>query len=693
VVSREREICRRYGAMGLWDLAATVAEHNATLRRTMGYIDDMDFAVVLAGAGKEEISRKHVEHVVRRWREEHADKPVKKQFIRTSLLFTPPVMDAEECIACASRESENNPQSYFSRFCLALARYRASRHLDALHGIEADPVHTSWDSLSGEGSKLAAAYLYGLAAHDAGRKEVALAQLGRAETLYQNTCKAQLATEREPFSIYFWDLAAAQLLRREAWRKVREQEPPCVPWWHLVQGRGYRLLGESQRAEEEFAAAVAAAPDDPDVWLARAAVFEQVGDAARADTDRKKALELAPDDPRCWIRLVEAHVRRGEYEQANAGLAQVQSLQPKPGTELDLADVRFTLGQAYWDKDRLPEAHQLWQAVLGELHHVALENPEDQALQQRVGTCEREICGRYGAMGLWDLAATVARHNAALRRVTNYTDDADFAVVLAAADGQEAAREYFGHLVRQLGEQHPGDPLNAQQIRTNLLLHPPVIDAEDCIALASNLVEGDPNRYFLQFCLALAQYRASQYAEALKTIESNSLNASWEATSGESNKPGNAYLYALAAQGGDRKEDALAQLERAEGIYQDTCKLQLDGDRKELTEPLCRWFWNLATAQLLRREAWQKIKGQSPPADPWWHLIQARGYGLIGESERAEKELAAAVAAASDAPEVWVARARVFELLGETARAEADRNKAVQVGGGKEAGGVKTPKE
>lgn len=102
-----------------------------------------------------------------------------------------------------------------------------------------------------------------------------------------------------------------------------------------------------------------------------------------------------------------------------------------------------------------------------------------------------------------------------------------------------------------------------------------------------------------------------------------------------------------------------------------------------------KWYWDFGVAHVLRREVWQKIAGQAPPAEPWWHLIQARRYSLLGESERAETEFAAAVAAAPNEPEIWNTRARVFDQLGQPARAEADRKKAAELAAGKEASPVK----
>jgi tetratricopeptide (TPR) repeat protein len=500
---------------------------------------------------------------------------------------------------------------------------------------------------------LAAAYLYALAAHGAGRKELALAQLGRAEALYHDVCKAQLATERnilpEPFSNWCWDLGTAQVLRREAWQKLKGQAPPPDPWWHLAQGRSYGLIGESQRAEKEFAAAVAAAPDDPIPLVRRAA----------------------------W------YARCGQREKAEAALVQAASLKPGLGSTLDLADGEFDLGQAYWKTGRRAEAHRVWQKCLGRLHRIALERPEDQALQQRIVSREREIGLRYAAMGLWDLAATVARHNAELKRMTVYYSDADFAVLLAATGEEEMWRRYCQGQVSRLREDLSGKPPGTHIVRTSCLFEPPAVDAAECVGLASGFLASEEfakmapgTRCFPEFCLGLALLRASRHREASRILQTNPTLYS-------------GFVYAMAVQGAGRKDEALAPLERAERRYRGVCKTALAPNREDLPAEHARYPWDLAAAQLLRRETWGKIQGKAPPVDPWWHLIQARGFGLIGETERAEKEFAAAVAAAPNDPEVWTTRARLFEQFGQAARAEADQKKAQELGAGKEAGGVR----
>src|SRR5205823_1080607 len=62
------------------------------------------------------------------------------------------------------------------------------------------------------------------------------------------------------------------ILLREAHRLITGNPPPPDPYAALTRARGWLLLGDRKKAEAELDAAVASAPDDALVWLARAGV-------------------------------------------------------------------------------------------------------------------------------------------------------------------------------------------------------------------------------------------------------------------------------------------------------------------------------------------------------------------------------------------------------------------------------------
>jgi tetratricopeptide (TPR) repeat protein len=110
--------------------------------------------------------------------------------------------------------------------------------------------------------------------------------------------------------LYFW--AFFLCLRQEAIATVTGQPAPADPWQHLNRGRVYVKLGESDKAEAEFQAAVKAQPDDPRIWLARSRIYAGLGKQAEAQADRAQATQLAeqalakrPDDNAAAVVLTD----------------------------------------------------------------------------------------------------------------------------------------------------------------------------------------------------------------------------------------------------------------------------------------------------------------------------------------------------------------------------------------------------
>src|SRR5262249_30349980 len=159
------------------------------------------------------------------------------------------------------------PKHPWSAFYVGLGHYRAGRYDEAVKHLQQMQWPLSWPVL-------AAAY------HRLGKPEEAARYLARADQWYARTMrKALQATElNNPFpnpSIYLWDGPQFLLLHREATALIRKTRAPD-PWMSLLKARAHARLGVRDRAGQHFAAAVAAVPGDPQVWLARGRVFAQL---------------------------------------------------------------------------------------------------------------------------------------------------------------------------------------------------------------------------------------------------------------------------------------------------------------------------------------------------------------------------------------------------------------------------------
>ena len=121
------------------------------------------------------------------------------------------------------------------------------------------------------------------------------------------------------------DVLRAELLRREAYA-ILGTKAPELRALRLLRGDSFWRLGDHQRAETEFAAAIAAAPDHAGALIDRAWIFEGLGLPDRSMADLALAARLRTDDPRPWVakgRLLAARGLQSEADQAYARAAAI----------------------------------------------------------------------------------------------------------------------------------------------------------------------------------------------------------------------------------------------------------------------------------------------------------------------------------------------------------------------------------
>ena len=117
-------------------------------------------------------------------------------------------------------------------------------------------------------------------------------------------------------------------VRHDAWKARFGSAERMDPWLHLIQARDCRLLGDNEQAEAEIGAATSAAPDDIEIWSARARLQDLWSAAAAAEASWAKAVELAGDNPLPWIHRGRWYTEHGQQEKADADFAQAASLTP-----------------------------------------------------------------------------------------------------------------------------------------------------------------------------------------------------------------------------------------------------------------------------------------------------------------------------------------------------------------------------
>ena len=141
-------------------------------------------------------------------------------------------------------------------------------------------------------------------------------------------------------------------------------------------------------------------------------------------------------------------------------------------------------------------------------------------------------------------------------------------------------------------------------------------------------------------------------------------------------------MCALAAKNAGQDDPRRSNCTRQRRFFQEACRSSISGGEVGLATPFRDRWWELAAAQILRREAWQAITGQSiADEQAWLHLICARSYRALGDPQKAEEELAAAVPKDSSDVQILQARADLLQAWGETERAEADWRRIVATAG------------
>ena len=117
-----------------------------------------------------------------------------------------------------------------------------------------------------------------------------------------------------------------RLLRREAHQTIEGKPLPDSPYDRLFRGRVLYAFGQVEKAEAEFAAAIALRPNDLDLWLTRARVFARLGRKDRMAADLAKAQGLEPGRPRPWIETGRILAELGEHPRADAAFARASAL-------------------------------------------------------------------------------------------------------------------------------------------------------------------------------------------------------------------------------------------------------------------------------------------------------------------------------------------------------------------------------
>jgi tetratricopeptide (TPR) repeat protein len=191
---------------------------------------------------------------------------------------------------------------YWPRHVLALAYYRAGRFEQAVACASMSDGEAAWPGRNSNWPVLAMAH------HRLGHAEEAhkwLEQANRewrqrsplAKTIDAANILPSSSDDPNFWQVYWQDWAIFKLLLAEANTLIlgHRGEADCLDLLH----RAYlhTKLGEAKKADEEFQAALSGREKVASAWLARGRVYRLLGNTDRAQADFAKAHELKPDDP------------------------------------------------------------------------------------------------------------------------------------------------------------------------------------------------------------------------------------------------------------------------------------------------------------------------------------------------------------------------------------------------------------
>ncbi len=191
-----------------------------------------------------------------------------------------------------------------------------------------------------------------LALHQLGRTAAAKEMLQQADAVADQRLRDTLSVEQLKIPDANWvDWLALRALRREAHQAIHGQPMPESPYDKLFRGRILSALGDADKAEAEFTAAVQIRADDVDVWLTRSRLFAILGQPDRMTADLLRAQQIKGDDPKTWIETGRMLAERGEHAQADAAFAKAFAL-GKGDLNLFLNSGWWAAGPYYGDFNR-----------------------------------------------------------------------------------------------------------------------------------------------------------------------------------------------------------------------------------------------------------------------------------------------------------------------------------------------------
>jgi tetratricopeptide (TPR) repeat protein len=305
-------IADQHGKVAAWDAAAQYYRRAFAIQPPADVRHWYAFANALAETGAAQDREVLMQKVIARL---PTDKGVDLLHTGRILLLTPPVADVSYRRALKRAASVDQLKRDWPAWCHALGAVRMGQAAQALPWL--DKVKDPLQKLP----------VQALALQQLGRRAEAVETLAQADRLADQRLRDALAEDHVRVPDPKWaDWLTICILHRQAHEAIHGAPAPRSPYDVLLRGRMWSALGEHDKAEAEFAAAVTLRPDDIGVRLARGRIYARLARTDRMADDLARAQQLGGDDPKTWIETGRMLVERGEPKQAERAFARAGAL-------------------------------------------------------------------------------------------------------------------------------------------------------------------------------------------------------------------------------------------------------------------------------------------------------------------------------------------------------------------------------
>jgi tetratricopeptide (TPR) repeat protein len=248
--------------------------------------------------------------------------------VRAAVLRTDPEVDPRAPVDIAQGLVDAEPGSPFLRYLLGLAHYRAEEFEKA-----ATQLHAAL-SLPGWTAQRMALPGLAMASYRLGRDADARSTLDDAAKSIDEWTEQICRTDDNwavhqgvgVWPIPWWDWLECRLFYHEARLLIDGAAPPEDPRLHLIRARAFSGLRRTAQATEEYDAALAGLPDNPQVQFERfrtRGYYFSYRDWPRAAHEFAEARRIAPDQAPVWNFEAIARLAAGDlaaYQQLCAAM-------------------------------------------------------------------------------------------------------------------------------------------------------------------------------------------------------------------------------------------------------------------------------------------------------------------------------------------------------------------------------------